>query len=545
MDAAYLPTNLSNELDGGAQVAAEGLLVNTSTSILLSSFLITFWLIYRLFIYPRFLSPLRHLPKAQGGYPILGHALARFKQPLAKDYSRFMREVPNEGIILFHDLFNTDHLLLTSAAALEEVLSKKGYMFEKPREVREFTSGILGGGLLTTEGDVHKRHRRWVTPSFTLRNTRLLAPLYLGRSVEMVNGIASEIGAQGQGKDSAGGVVDMNAWATRTTLDIMGTAGLGRKLKTLSGSRVAIQEAYTAAFTGTWRKTFLYGAIWCRLSWLIDWIPFRVDRQYSTATDYLRQFCQESIDENRQTKRDTGADSPDLLAKLIESNKFTDAELVDQLLSILAAGHETVAASFGWAVYLLASHPSIQTDLRAEILSCASPEDWITQNPEVATRLENITLLNAVCNETLRLYPSVPLTARVAAQDTSILDCPVPKGTPVMVAPGAINRAPHLWGPTAGQFRPERWIDAATGEVNKKGGAESVYAMLTFLHGPRNCLGSGYGRAKLSVMVAAFVAAFEFELEDPQEPILQNGRLATRPGDRNDRLMIRVRPVVR
>lgn len=202
--------------------------------------------------------------------------------------------------------------------------------------------------------------------------------------------------------------------------------------------------------------------------------------------------------------------------------------------------HGTTAAAFGWAVYLLARHPIIQSDLRAELMSQAFTDDWITSDP---TRLDKVPLLNAVCNETLRLYPSVPLIPRVANQDTSILNCFVPKGTQVMIAPCAVNRASHLWGPTAEQFRPKRWIDQSTGDVNKKGGAESAYAMLTFLHGPRKCLGSEYARAKLNVMVAAWVTSFEFELPNPHDSVLPRGRLAARPGDGNDQLMIRVKPV--
>ncbi|KAH8429367.1 cytochrome P450 [Aspergillus melleus] len=550
MELGHLLSNLSSEVDGGPQVASEGFLVNVSRSALLGCLFIASWAVYNVFIYPRFVSPLRSLPRAKGGYPILGHALARFKQPLGEEYLRFVEEVPNEGIILFRDLFNSDHLLPTSTAALQDVLSKKSYMFEKPSEVREFTSRILGGGILTVEGEIHKRQRKDITPNFTLRHTRQLASLSWSRTMELVRGIASEIGSQAQcgsamDRGDKSGIVDMNVWATRTTLDIIGIAGLGRDLKTLNTSRVALHEAYTAAFTGTWRKSFLYVAMLCRLTWLIDWIPWRVDERFNQATDYLRRFCRESIEESRREKQSNGISSPDFLTKLIESNKFTDDNLVEQLLAFLAAGHETIAGSLGWSVYLLATHPSIQTVLREELLSCASPEEWAMQSPDITTRLERVPLLNAVCNETLRLYPSIPLTPRVAKQDTSILDCPVPKGTRVMIAPYAINRAPHLWGPTANEFKPERWIDETTGEVNKKGGADSTYAMLTFLHGPHNCMGSGYAKANLRVMVAALVTAFEMELAYPDERVLPSGRLAARPGDKNDRLMIRFRPVVK
>lgn len=252
-----------------------------------------------------------------------------------------MKDVPNQGIILFRDLFNADHLLLTSTTAIEEVLSKKPYIFEKPREFREFTSRILGEGLITAEGDVHKRQRRNVTPNYTLRNTRQLMSLYWSRSREMVRVVTREIQSQSgssTGQPDGFGLVDLNIWASRTTLDIIGTTGLGRKLKAISSPRVALHDAYMAAFTGTWRKGFLYAALWCGLSWLIDLIPWKVDSEFNAATDYLQQFCRESIEKSKQAKLATGDSSPDLLSKLIESNKFTDDELVEHLLTFMTAG---------------------------------------------------------------------------------------------------------------------------------------------------------------------------------------------------------------
>lgn len=92
---------------------------------------------------------------------------------------------------------------------------------------------------------------------------------------------------------------------------------------------------------------------------------------------------------------------------------------------------------------------------------------------------------------------------------------------------------------------PDRWIDAGTGMMNKTGGAESVYASLTFLHGAHGCIGADYARAELRAMVATFVSAFEMEIraEDRERVVVPRGRLATRPGDEDGRLLVRLRHV--
>ncbi|KAK1148962.1 hypothetical protein N8T08_007637 [Aspergillus melleus] len=383
----------------------------TSITLLqLLSYCILVYIVYKLLLYPRFLSPLRSLPQPKGGLPILGHSLSRFQQPLGRTYLHFMNTVPNSGLILFRDLFHTDHLLLTSPEALAETLVRKPYHFDKPPEIRLFTCRILGGGLLTAAGGMHKMQRRHVVPSFTLKNTGRLAGLFWKRSEELVDGVKREINLLGStaehcpGKD--GKVVDMNVWATKITLDTFGDAALGLELGLLSGCDHPIVRAYEGAFRSTPGKTLLFLAAMARV---MDWIPWAVDREFDNSTAYLRQFCREAIQRSRQRqepKKERGQeqdDQPDLLLKMLASGKFTDEELVDQFLTFLAAGHETVAGTFGWTIHLLACHPSIQARLREELrLHASRSGDQMTES------LESLPLLHGVCNEA---HPSIPVSS--------------------------------------------------------------------------------------------------------------------------------------
>lgn len=132
-------------------------------------------------------------------------------------------------------------------------------------------------------------------------------------------------------------------------------------------------------------------------------------------------------------------------------------------------------------------------------------------------------LLHAVCAETLRFHPPVPITRRFAVRDTTILDQPIPKNTAVFIVPWATNFDKAQWGEDAGEFRPERWLDgggegsgSGSGKVNSSGGAESNFSNLTFLHGPRSCIGMGFARAEFACLLAAVVGRFEFEMADPR-----------------------------
>lgn len=143
--------------------------------------------------------------------------------------------------------------------------------------------------------------------------------------------------------------------------------------------------------------------------------------------------------------------------------------------------------------------------------------------------------LNAVCNETTRLYPTVPVTLRDAVRDTDICGQRVPKGTQVLLVPWAINRSPALWGPDAERFRPERWIDNDDDDeqgrrrANNHGGASSNYCQLTFLHGPRSCIGQKFAQAELRALVAAFVSRFEWTLAMDEKDVIPAGVVTTKP----------------
>jgi cytochrome P450 len=187
--------------------------------------------------------------------------------------------------------------------------------------------------------------------------------------------------------------------------------------------------------------------------------------------------------------------------------------------------HETTAGALTWALYLLATNIDAQERLRNEVrenLPSLDEEDVVMD----AAKIEALPFLNAVIHETLRLYPGVPVTVREAMVDTSIMGYPIAKGTHVMLVPWAINRSPELWGPDANKFTPERWI--GEGRANS-GGASSNYSSMTFLHGPRSCIGQTFAKLEFKCLLAAFVGRIRFEMADKNEKVFPAGVITTKP----------------
>ena len=121
-------------------------------------------------------------------------------------------------------------------------------------------------------------------------------------------------------------------------------------------------------------------------------------------------------------------------------------------------------------------HPKIQSRLRDDIRRHLAEAG--TANHVDSTVMDSMEYLSAVCEEVLRIFPTVPVTARQAIRETTIGDQIVPKGTFVIICPWGTNRLPSIWGPDAHVLNPDRWM--CEGKSNF-GGAGTPYGKITFL----------------------------------------------------------------
>lgn len=162
--------------------------------------------------------------------------------------------------------------------------------------------------------------------------------------------------------------------------------------------------------------------------------------------------------------------------------------------------HKTTSLTFTWLIYLLALYPKMQSRLREEISTGVPQYSYDDADQDLVALLESLPLLNGIYNETLRSFPTVPLSMRAPNKDTVVVGQHIPKGTEIYIIPWATNRCRDRWGQDAHEFRPERWIDATTGNPNNSGGASSNYAIMTFLQGVYMCIGQGFAKAELRAL---------------------------------------------
>ena len=363
-------------------------------------------------------------------------------------------------------------------------------------------------------------------PAFHYRHVKDLYAIFWSKSREMAEAITKIVNEKGPVQDVEDGpVVEMGSWASRATLDIIGLAGLGQDFNALQDPNTELNRTYRIIFgTPSHNPPILAMIGQLFPAWILHRLPFKQNIEISAASIKIRSICRDLVTSKKErmsAQKDSGID---ILSVALQSGGFNDENLVDQMMTFLAAGHETTATAMTWAIRNLAQHPAIQSRLRAQIRTHLPPlSDTLT--PVTASMLDSLPFLHAVCNEILRIHPPVVLTVREAARDTTIQGTFIQKGTRVVLSPYAVNMSTSLWGADPQAFNPDRWLG------NNNGGAESNYSFLTFLHGPRSCIGQAFAKAEFACLLAAVVGRFEFVLENPDAELKIQGGITSKPRD--------------
>lgn len=498
------------------------------------------WAFWAVLLYPRFVSPMRHLPMPAGGSWWNGHWKAITENASGKPMIKWVQDVPNNGLIRYYGMFNAERLLITSPKALGEVLTTRNYDFVKPAHLANFLSRLLGVGVLLAEGDEHKQQRKNLMPAFAFRHIKDLYPVFWDKSRDAVLQMTKDYNEElsknpaSQATEKAHEfewVMEVGEWASRATLDIIGIAAAGQDFGAIANPNTNLSTVYRTVFKPS-QQAQLLGLLNLFLpGWLVRRIPMKRNGEIEEATAVIRSTCRQQIRTKKEKLEKGELTDVDILSVALESGGFTEENLVDQMMTFLAAGHETTATAMTWAIYMLCLNPDMQTRLRNEIREkLPSVEKQQTITSQV---IDHMPYLSAVCNEVLRYYPPVPLTVRVACRDTTIIGEFVPKGTRIILVPWAINKDTTYWGADATKFNPDRWLQSPSNPASANGGAASNYSFLTFLHGPRSCIGQKFALAEFACLLAAWVGRFEFELnnaeEYDEENVLIKGGVTAKP----------------
>lgn len=235
------------------------------------------------------------------------------------------------GEDLLHISLLERQLLVMRPRPLADLLVHKSYDFIKPPRIANFLRQILGDGLIIVEGNQHKFLRKNTMPAFGFRHIKNLYPMMWDKALLLTQALGKEVGGEG--------VVELSAWASRVTLDIIGIAGLGRRFNMLSKASDPLLATYDSLLEPSTEK--LGFAMSCILFGrkAVSFLPWRMNGIFNGLTGNLEKLCMPMIQDKRDAiAKSADDDHFDVLSLLIKSNNFSDTELKDQLLTFLAAG---------------------------------------------------------------------------------------------------------------------------------------------------------------------------------------------------------------
>jgi len=346
---------------------------------------------------------------------------------------------------------------------------------------RNYTKGVgldrvrilLGKGIMTSEGELWKRQRYMMQPLFHRRVISGFAELIAqanDRWIERWEGLARR-----------GELINLTDEMSELTLEIVLRSALGRDLD--------------------------------RLSQQLGGNPFEVvtreqsrDLQFAYKFRSLTKLVAQLIAQRRATEEE----HVDYVAMLMNArDKETGApmgerELIDEIMTLVVAGHETTASGLNWTWYLLSQHPQVESRLHAEI-------DAATDVPAPSlTQMEELRYTRQVIDESLRLYPPGWVLSRRTIEADVLGGYPVPAGTNVLLPLYLLHRHPHFWkDPEA--FEPGRFAPEHEAERPR-------FAYMPFAAGPRHCIGESF--ALYEMLVHLYKVARRYRLRYvPDKPL--------------------------
>jgi cytochrome P450 len=317
---------------------------------------------------------------------------------------------------------------------------------------RNYTKGVgldrvkilLGNGIMTSEGDFWKRQRYMMQPMFHRRAITQFA--------QLIDDCTERFIAKWEAEAARGELVNVTEDMSEITLDIV--------------------------------LRSIFGPDFDRLAQQAGGNPFDVVTKHQARDlQFAYKFRQlgKVIAALVRRRRENREEHPDFIGMLMNArdketgDAMSERELIDEVMTLVVAGHETTASALNWTWYLLSQHPEVEAKLHAEL--DAAP---VETAPGLA-RMETLTYTRQVIDEALRLYPPGWILSRRTIGPDTLAGYEIPAGTSVMLSPYLLHRHPKFWKDPE-KFLPERFAPEHEAERPR-------FAYMPFAAGPRHCIG--------------------------------------------------------
>ncbi|MEO3790202.1 cytochrome P450 [Nonomuraea sp. B10E15] len=409
--------------------------------------------------------PVAHGP---AGLPVIGDAIPYFKDPLA--YTLRMQERDSLVSVKLPIPF----VQVTEPEAIERVLRTNPDNYVRGKLYRGF-SGVMGSGLLTLDTDQWRGPRRAVQPAFSPERVR-------GNAREAVGAVEEVIRRWAAHADS-GVVVDVAPDLMDVASRVVGMALISRDL---SGTGYARAAAIAS-------KVIYNRTVMALPAMIPAFVPTRYHRERKWANRVLDGIIHGVI----SSRRASGEYGSDAAGRLLGGG-LSEAEVSDNLRTLLLAGSDTTGQALAWTMYELARHPQARRAVEREV------DEVLAGQTPAPDQLGELVETTAAINEALRLHPPVWQFPRDAVEPDCLAGREVPAGTTVLLSVYGTHRSPEHWtDPEA--YDPRRFLDDTRNKRHK-------HAFLPFGGGRRMCIGKGLAMATLVTAVAMLSQRYRLRL---------------------------------
>ncbi|KAI8810649.1 cytochrome P450 [Cladochytrium replicatum] len=428
---------------------------------------------------------------APGALPVIGHIhhVLSNKDRL-HDYN-YETVYSSKGEMLYESIpFTGIQFFLTTPEAVEFVLRTKFESFEKGSEFRRRFHSVLGNGIFNSDGDLWRKQRKTAANIFNVNNFRDFVEKVFQTEMNDFDLLLSRHADQGT-------LIDLHDSFFRFTLDGFAQIAFSIELNSmLAASQAPFALAFDRAQTAV-QDRFLW-PFWKQTEWITN-------PSVRRDMEFVRKFAMDVVHKRREDIRNKStiyrnSDVLQMFLKHAEDHDevITDEELADHVLNFIIAGRDTTAQALSWTFYLLARSPQkverLQEEIRSSNLSAFPSYE----------ELKTLRYANAVFNETLRLYPSVPANIKECVKEETFPDgTVVPKGAFVVWSPYAMGRMKEIWGEDAAEFLPERWFERST--------APTQFEYPVFQGGPRLCLGKSMAQLEGVYVIVSILRKYKVE----------------------------------
>ena len=370
--------------------------------------------------------------------------------------------------------------------AIRHILLDRLDDYPKSLVTKNLLKPAIGESLFIAEGAHWRWQRRAAAPVFSHRNVMNLSPIMTAAADRAADRIAT----------AGPRAVNMLDEMVTTTFDVIGDV-------TFSGGDTFDRDKVHGAiddYIAEAGKISLFDILG-----FPDWVPRPGRVMSGAALKEMKTMADSAIEARVQRGHDGVPDLLDLLLDGVDpktQRKMNTAELRDNLLTFIVAGHETTALTLAWSMYLLGFDQEIQDRARAEVRAV------LGGRPCTGDDVENLPYVRMIIDEALRLYPAAGIISRTALKKDTLCDRQILPGDTVMIPIYALGRHELLWDdPDA--FHPERFADRK---------AIDRYAYLPFGDGPRICIGASFALQEAVIILATLLGRFKFTPVPGKDP---------------------------